>query len=51
MIFRSETKKKKHTSLFVVELLAVTCVPCISRHPILMGCIFLENVLNDFISK
>ena len=32
-IFKSETKKKPTTSL-LVELLAVTCVPCIMRHPV-----------------
>ena len=37
-ILFSNRKQKKNTSLFVVELLAVTWAPCILRHPILEYC-------------
>ena len=43
MIYKSETKK--NTILLLVELLAVTWVPCILRYPILL--LLLLTFFND----
>ena len=51
IVYYFQTWNKKRTRLSLVELLAVTWVPCILRHPILMGCIYFETVLIDIVSK